>query len=135
MIADWCEILTSVLDRRSRKYFFTIILGMLLGCHRRTVSCRLRAAGVSDDWQDRYYFLQTLGRKAKHVAKQLLHVAVRQSGTDRKCNWLACALGLRMLACVADSTGRHPGGCIRFNFHLHGEAGRFCLPYQKRRGL
>ena len=78
MIADWCEILTSVLDRRSRKYFFTIILGMLLGCHRRTVSCRLRAAGVSDDWQDRYYFLQTLGRKAKHVAKQLLHVAVRQ---------------------------------------------------------
>jgi hypothetical protein len=32
MIAEWCEILTSVLDRRSRKYFFTIILGMLLGC-------------------------------------------------------------------------------------------------------
>ncbi|MFM8723664.1 MAG: transposase [Planctomycetaceae bacterium] len=78
MIADWCEILTSVLDRRSRKYFFRIILGMLLGCARRTVSCWLRAAGVSDDWQDHYYFLQTLGRKAKHVAKQLLHVAVRQ---------------------------------------------------------
>ena len=51
---------------------------MLLGCGRRTVSCWLRAAGVSDDWQDHYYFLQTLGRKAKHVAKQLLHVAVRQ---------------------------------------------------------
>ncbi|MFN5078460.1 MAG: hypothetical protein ACK5MO_22965, partial [Planctomyces sp.] len=78
MTAEWCEILTSVLDRRSQKYFFTIILGMLLGCGRRTVSCWLRAAGVSDDWQDHYYFLQTLGRKAKHVAKQLLHVAVRQ---------------------------------------------------------
>jgi hypothetical protein len=78
IIAEWCEILTSVLDRRSRKYFFTIILGMLLGCGRRTVSCWLRAAGVSDDWQDHYYFLQTLGRKAKYVAKQLLHVAVRQ---------------------------------------------------------
>jgi hypothetical protein len=34
MIADWCEILTSVPDRRSRKYFFTIIPGMLLGCGR-----------------------------------------------------------------------------------------------------
>ena len=80
IIAEWCEILTSVLDRRSRKYFFTIILGILLGCGRRTVSCWLRAAGVSDDWQDHYYFLPTLGRKAKHVAKQLCHVAVRQSG-------------------------------------------------------
>ncbi|MFM7863994.1 MAG: hypothetical protein ACKPHU_07255 [Planctomycetaceae bacterium] len=51
---------------------------MPLECGRRTVSCWLRAAGVSDDWQDHYYFLQTVGRKAKHVAKQLLHVAVRQ---------------------------------------------------------
>ncbi|MGV2337800.1 MAG UNVERIFIED_CONTAM: hypothetical protein LVR18_28195 [Planctomycetaceae bacterium] len=67
IIEDWCDILTSVLDRRSRKYFFTIILGMLLRCGRRTVSCWLRAAGVSDDWQDHYYFLQTLGRKAKQV--------------------------------------------------------------------
>jgi hypothetical protein len=69
VLADWCEILTNLLDRRSWKYFFTIILGMLLGCGRRTVSRWLRAAGVSDDWQDHYYFLQTLGRKAKHVAK------------------------------------------------------------------
>jgi hypothetical protein len=76
--AEWCEILTSILDRRRRKYFFTMILGMLLGRGRRAVCCWLRAAGVSDDWQDHYYFLQTLGRKAKHVAKQLLHVAVRQ---------------------------------------------------------
>jgi hypothetical protein len=27
MIADWCEILISVLDRRSRKYFFKINSG------------------------------------------------------------------------------------------------------------
>jgi hypothetical protein len=77
-IADWCEILTTALDRRSRKYFPTIILGMLLGSGRRTVSCWLRAAGVSDDWQDHYYFLQTLGRSAKRVATELLHLAVKQ---------------------------------------------------------
>ena len=77
-IADWCEILTTALDRRSRKYFLTIILGMLLGSGRRTVSCWLRAAGVTDDWQDHYYFLQTLGRSAKRVATELLHLAVKQ---------------------------------------------------------
>jgi len=80
---EWCEFLTSVLDRRSRKYLFTIIPGMLLGWGRRTASCWLRAAGVSDDWQDHYYFPQTLARKAKHVAKQLLHVAVRQIPVSR----------------------------------------------------
>ena len=76
--ADWCEFLTTALDRRSRKYFVTIILGMLLASGRRTVSCWLRAVGVSDDWQDHYYFLQTLGWRAKHVATKLLHLAVKQ---------------------------------------------------------
>lgn len=51
---------------------------MLLGSGRRTVSCWLRAAGVTDDWQDQYYFLQTLGRSAKRVATELLHQAVEQ---------------------------------------------------------
>jgi hypothetical protein len=55
VIAEWCEILTSVLDRRRRKYFFTIIPGMLLGCGRRTVSCWLRAAGVADDSPTKRY--------------------------------------------------------------------------------
>ncbi len=74
-ITDWCEILTTALDRRSRKYFLTIILGMLLGSGRRTVACWLRAAGVTDDWHDHYYFLQTLGRSAKRVATELLQLA------------------------------------------------------------
>ena len=77
-IADWCQILTTALDRRSRKYFLAIILGMMLGSGRRTVSCWLRAEGVTDDWQDHYYFLQTLGRSAKRVATELLHLAVKQ---------------------------------------------------------
>ncbi|MBL8818591.1 MAG: transposase [Planctomyces sp.] len=78
IVADWCEVLTTALDQRSRKYFLTIVLGMLLGSGRRTVSCWLRAAGVTDDWQDHYYFLQTLGRSAKRVATELLHLAVRR---------------------------------------------------------
>ncbi|MFN8708128.1 MAG: hypothetical protein ACK50J_15735, partial [Planctomyces sp.] len=38
----------------------------------------LLAAGVTDDWQDHYYFLQTLGRSAKRVATELLYPAVKQ---------------------------------------------------------
>jgi hypothetical protein len=67
MILDWCEFVTTALDRRSRKYFFNIILGMILRCGRRTVSCWLRSGDVSEDWQDHYYFLQTLGRSARNA--------------------------------------------------------------------
>ena len=63
-ITEWCENLTTALDRRSRKYFVTVVLGMVLSTGRRTVSSWLRAAGVSNDWQDHYYFLQTVGRSA-----------------------------------------------------------------------
>jgi hypothetical protein len=77
-IADWCRFLTTALDRRSRKYFVTVMLGMLLSTGRRTVSSWLRAAGVGGDWQDHYYFLQTVGRKAGEIAKLLLILAARQ---------------------------------------------------------
>jgi hypothetical protein len=77
-ITDWCRFLTSTLDRRSRRYFLTVILGMLLSSGRRTVSSWLRAAGVSDDWRDHYYFLQTVGRKSGQIAQMLLSLAVRQ---------------------------------------------------------
>ena len=77
-IAEWCEVLSAGLDRRSRKYLVPVILGMLLASGRRTVSSWLRAAGIGDDWQDRYYFLQTLGRSAGRVATELLFLVVRR---------------------------------------------------------
>lgn len=77
-IAEWIDLLSTGLDRRSRKYLPAILLGMVLSGGRRTVSGWLRAAGVSDDWQDHYYFLQTLGRSAGRVAFQLLRLAVQQ---------------------------------------------------------
>ena len=77
-IAEWTELLSAALDRRSRKYLPVILLGMLLGSGRKTVSSWLRAAGVSDDWQDHYHFLQTLGRSAGRVATRLLFLAVKQ---------------------------------------------------------
>ena len=37
-ITDWCENLTTALDHRSRKYFVTVVLGMVLATGRRMVS-------------------------------------------------------------------------------------------------
>jgi hypothetical protein len=77
MIAQWIELLTLALDRRCRKYLAPVLLGTLLSSGRRTVSSWLRAVGVGDDWQDHYYFLQTLGRTAAAVSTRLLLVALR----------------------------------------------------------
>lgn len=77
-IAEWIRILSAALDARSRKYLPTIFLGMVLSSGRRTVSSWLRAVAVGDDWQDHYYFLQTLGRSAKWVSTELLFLAVKQ---------------------------------------------------------
>ena len=45
---------------------------MLFARGRRTVTSWLRAAGITDDFSDYYYFLQPLGRKSKKLAERLL---------------------------------------------------------------
>jgi len=52
-------------------------MGMLFAGGRRTVTTWLRAAGVSDDFQDYYYGLAALGRKIESVANQLLALVLR----------------------------------------------------------
>jgi hypothetical protein len=54
-----------------------LLVGILFARGRRTVTTWLRAAGVSDDYQDYYYFLSALGRKTKSVATQLLLLLLR----------------------------------------------------------
>ena len=75
--------------------------------------------GVSDDWQNHYYFLQTLGSKAKHVARQLLHVAVRQIPVSHVGEFIKLALddsptnryGPKMqLACMHHNPTPGPSG-------------------------
>jgi hypothetical protein len=54
-----------------------LMMGMLLANGRRTVTTWLRAAGVSDDYQDYYYFLVPVGRKSKSIARQLVVLLLR----------------------------------------------------------
>ena len=107
-IADWVTLLSSALDARSRRYLRSIMLGLLLASGRRTVSCWLRAAGVSDDWQDHYYFLETLGRSA-HSCGHTGDVSGSQADPGQSC-WTVCEAGSGRFA---DERVRTPRGVSR----------------------
>jgi hypothetical protein len=70
--SEWSQWLAAGLHARNRWRLPVLLTGILFAHGRRTVTTWLRAAGVSDDYQDYYYFLAALGRKTKSVATQLL---------------------------------------------------------------
>jgi hypothetical protein len=69
--------LAAGLHARNRWRLPVLLVGILFAHGRRTVTTWLRAAGVSDDYQDYYYFLAALGRKSRSVATQLLLLVLR----------------------------------------------------------
>jgi DDE superfamily endonuclease len=74
---QWSQWLAAGLHARSRWRLPVLLAGILFAHGRRTVTTWLRAAGVSPDFQDYYYFLAPLGRKTKSVASQLLLLLLR----------------------------------------------------------
>ena len=74
---QWSRWLAAGLHARNRWRLPVLLVGILFAHGRRTVTTWLRAAGVSDDFQDYYYFLAALGRKTKSVATQLLVLVLR----------------------------------------------------------
>jgi hypothetical protein len=75
--SEWSEWLAAGLHARNRWRLPVLLVGILFAQGRRTVTTWLRAAGVSDDYQDYYYFLAALGRKTKPAATQLLVLLLR----------------------------------------------------------
>jgi len=75
--AQWSDWLAAGLHARNRWRLPVLLVGILFAHGRRTVTTWLRAAGVSDDYQDYFYFLAALGRKTKSVASQLLVLLLR----------------------------------------------------------
>jgi hypothetical protein len=65
------------LHARNRWRLPVLLVGMLFASGRRTVTTWLRAAGVSDDFDDYYYFLAALGRKTESVATQLAALVLK----------------------------------------------------------
>jgi hypothetical protein len=74
---EWSEILCAVLHGRNKWRLPILLTGILFATGRRTVSTWLRAAGVSDDYEDYYYFLSSVGRNTKLVALNLLGLLLR----------------------------------------------------------
>lgn len=70
--SEWSEWLSAGLHARNRWRLPVLLLGMLFANGRRTVTTWLRAAGISDDYADYYYFLASVGRKTESVASQLV---------------------------------------------------------------
>lgn len=96
--SEWSEWLAVGLHARNRWRLPVLLVGILFAHGRRTVTTWLRAAGVSDDFQDYYYFLAPLGRKAKSVATQLLILVLRK-----------LPLPERLLALIDDSPTKRYG--------------------------
>ena len=77
-VGDWVALLAAVLHGSSAWRLAPLLVGLLFAGGRRTVSSWLRGNGLSDDFQDYYYFLSSLGRKAKDVARALLGLVVAE---------------------------------------------------------
>lgn len=75
--SQWNQWLAAGLHARNRWRLPVLLMGILFAHGRRTVTAWLRAAGVSADYQDYYYFLAALGRKTRTVATPLLLLVLR----------------------------------------------------------
>ncbi len=75
--SEWTEWLAAGLHARNRWRLPVLMSGMLFAFGRRTVTTWLRAAGISTDYADYYYFLAALGRKSESVAWRLLALVLR----------------------------------------------------------
>jgi len=75
--SEWSEWLAAGLHARNRWRLPVLLVGILFAGGRRTVTTWLRAAGVSDDFQDYYYFLACVGRKCEPIATQLTVLVLR----------------------------------------------------------
>lgn len=75
--SEWSGWLAAGLHARNRWRLPVLLVGMLLASGRRTVTTWLRAAGVSDDYQEYYYFLECVGRKSESIATRLVALVLR----------------------------------------------------------
>jgi DDE superfamily endonuclease len=98
---DWSEWLAAGLHARNRWRLPVLLMGILFASGRRTVTTWLRAAGVSDDYQDYYYALAAFGRNSKTIATCLLMLVLR-----------TLPLPNRLLLVIDDSPTKRYGPCV-----------------------
>lgn len=75
---DWSDWLAAGLDGRSRWRLGVLLMGLVFGHGRRVVAAWIRAAGLSDDYRDYYYFLQSVGHRWQPLGRRLFLLVVDQ---------------------------------------------------------
>lgn len=75
---EWSELLAAVLHGRSRWRLGVLMLGLVFGHGRRVVATWIRAAGLSDDYRDYYYFLQSVGRCWPEMGRQVFLLVIQR---------------------------------------------------------
>ena len=76
--SEWVEWLAAGLHGRCRWRLPILLGGILFATGRRTAASWLRAAGVSTEFSDYYYFIAAVGRKAQPLATRLLLLLLRR---------------------------------------------------------
>ena len=75
--AEWVNWLAAGVHGRNRWRLSVVLLGMLFGGGRRTVTSWLRGAAVDANFSGYYYFIAALGRKTTPVATRLLTLLLK----------------------------------------------------------
>jgi hypothetical protein len=75
---DWIEWLTAGLQGQSQWKLAPLLIGMLFAGGRRVVASWIRTAGLSDDYQVYYYFLQSVGKRWPELGRRVLVLVLRR---------------------------------------------------------
>jgi hypothetical protein len=100
-VASWILQLASVLHRRLAWRLLPLMVGALFGQGRQTVASWLRGGELGADFRLYYYFLGSLGRNVKSVARVLFGIGVR-----------VIAPGDRLLLALDDTPTKRYGPCV-----------------------
>ena len=79
---EWSEWMAAGLHGQSQWRLAPLMLGILFACGRRTVTSWLRAVGISDDYRDYYYFLQSVGLRWFDLGARVLTLVTEQALDD-----------------------------------------------------
>jgi len=96
---DWSAWLAAGLHGRSRWRLSVLMMGVLFAGGRRVVASWIRTAGLSDDFQDYYFFLQSVGRRWPELGRRILVLVLR----------LAIGKQRRVLVAIDDSPTKRYG--------------------------
>jgi hypothetical protein len=99
---DWSEWLAAGLHGRSRWRLSILLMGVLYATGRRVVTSWLRAAGVTDDYRNYYFFLQSIGSRWYELGWRVLTLVIERALHDQS----------RVLLGIDDSPTKRYGPCV-----------------------